>query len=93
MTDSCTLFLKLLITQQVLQVIGQRRQKLQYELIDLAGDPVLLKRRYRMLRQLAMYESQILDRIYDFEFQSVNDYHDSYNLILAEINWVSSRNA
>lgn len=92
MSPAESLFLKLLLTQQIGISIGNARQTLQHELIAIAGDPVLLKRRFRMLKQLAMYELQILDKIYNFEFQHVNDYDDNLNLIQQEINWVTSRN-
>jgi len=90
-TQTNLLFLKLLVTQQVFNSIESQRQKLQYELIELADDPVLLKRRFRMLRQLAVYESQILDKIYNFEFQTVDDYNNSIGQINDEIRSVTSR--
>ena len=91
MSQTTLLFLKLLITQQVSDSIGLERKKLQYELIELADNPVLLKRRFRMLRQLAIYESQILDKIYNFEFQTVDDYNDSIQHINNEIRSMTSR--
>ena len=87
------LFLKLLVAREVADLIGAERQKLQYELVELAEDPVLLKRRFRMLQQLAMYESQILDKIYNFEFQTVDDYRDSIGQINHEVRTVISRGA
>lgn len=92
MSPAKSLFLKLLLTQQIVNSIGAERQTLQHELISVAGDPVLLKRRFRMLKQLAMYESQILDKIYNFELHNVNDYHDNLDLIQREIFFVTSRN-
>lgn len=92
MSQTTLLFLKLLITQQVSDSIGLERKKLQYELIELADNPVLLKRRFRMLRQLAIYESQILDKIYNFEFQTVDDYNNSIGNIKGEIAKVTARN-
>jgi hypothetical protein len=91
-SQTTLLFLKLLITQQVSDSIESERKKLQYELIELADNPVLLKRRFRMLRQLAIYESQIIDKIYNFEFQTVDDYNNSIGKIKGEIAKVTARN-
>jgi hypothetical protein len=43
------------------------RDQLIDELIINATDPIVRKRRYRMLHHLSIYESQIIQKINDFE--------------------------
>ena len=93
MTDKQSLFLKLVITKQLIEYIEQKRKQFYIELSSLAGDPVLVKRRFRMLGQLDMYEAQIFEKIYNFEFQNINDFHDSRRLIFKEITQVTEKNA
>ena len=92
-TDKQSLFLKLVITKQILEYIDQKRKQFYIELSTLASDPVLVTRRFRMLSQLDMYEAQILQKIHNFEFQNIGDFHDSRSLIFQEITKVTEKNA
>ena len=50
------------------------RNQLINEMIDNATDPTLVKRRIRMLEQLAEYQVQIYKKIEAFETDDPNDY-------------------
>jgi hypothetical protein len=69
-----TTVLKLNLTQQVLRECFRARQSLLDDLIIYATDPVIVKRRYRMLKQLSLYEAQILNKIYNFESDNIEDF-------------------
>jgi hypothetical protein len=69
-----TTVLKLNLTQQVLTECFLARQSLLDDLIIYATDLVIVKRRYRMLRQLSLYEAQILNKIYNFESNDIEDF-------------------
>jgi len=86
------LFLKLTITHIVSSHINQRKELLQQELIEFANDPILLKRRYRMISQLADYESQIYKKIYQFRSNDINDYKLAAEQLIHEIYMVSNKN-
>jgi len=67
------------------------RMELFNEAAQLASDPVLYKRRFRMLHQLSDYESQIIKKIYAFESDNPLDY--DIGPIVAELNLVINRSA
>jgi hypothetical protein len=56
-------FYKLSITIDFLNAVLEAKKNLVNELIIFSSDPVKVKRRLRMLKQLSLYESQILDKI------------------------------
>lgn len=84
-------YYKLITTEIINTHIGQHRAALQKELFELATDDVLLRRRYRMLSQLAQYESQILKKIYQFNSNQISDYCDAVAIAIREINHVTDR--
>jgi len=89
--DQTELFYKLIVVDIVSKNINQHRLKLREELISSASDPIVLKRRFRMLSQLADYESQIYKKIYNFKSNDPNDYVQSAELITQEIQHVTDR--
>lgn len=56
-----------------MQQTQQARQQLVDELAIHATDPVLYKRRFRMLAQLNQYEEQIIKKIQNFETLDAED--------------------
>jgi len=72
-----TKFYKIKILKEFLAETAKARQALLNELITNATDPVIVKRRYRMLRHLALYENQIIEKIQNFETDNVTDIVDS----------------
>lgn len=86
------LFCKLVVANIASCYINQHRTALQQELYTKANDPVLLRRRFRMISQLADYESQIYKKIYNFQSSNTDDYFDTVNIIIGEISHVTDRN-
>lgn len=86
------LYYKLVTCQIVGQMIVQHRISLQQDLYAKASDPVVFKRRMRMLSQLALYESQIYQKIYNFCTDDVNDYALTMQWIMQELYHVTDRN-
>lgn len=84
-------FYKLVMTDITSFHVNKCRIELRQELFNLASDPTLLKRRYRMLSQLADYESQIYKKIHQFQSDDVNDYVLATHQIIHEIHNVSDR--
>jgi hypothetical protein len=86
------LFYKLIVVDLVNKSISYHRTALHQELCELANDPILLKRRFRMIAQLADYESQIYKKIYKFNSSNINDYVEAVERIIMEVHDVVSRN-
>jgi hypothetical protein len=72
-------------------MINKHRSALHQELNDLASDPVLFKRRLRMLYNLSDYESQVYKKINQFESSNVQDYILALRQISMEIQHVTNR--
>ena len=85
------IFHKLLIANIVGWYLDQLRTQLHRELYALADDPILLKRRFRMLSQLADYESQIYKKIYDFSSNDTDDYTAVLTLIKDELYHITQK--
>lgn len=86
-----TTILKLDLTKQALDQFFLTRQSLLDDLIIYATDPVVVKRRFRMLRQLSLYEAQILNKIYSFDSENINDF--SIDHIKHELSYVINKSA
>lgn len=76
----------------VSKLLDSEKSALQKELQEKASDPVIFKRRFRMLSQLSEYESQIYKKIYSFETDDCQDYNSAINYIMQEIHYVTDRN-
>jgi hypothetical protein len=85
-------FYKTLLLDSVEKNVADARQKLINELITAGNDPVVWKRRVRMLSQLSQWHSDIVEKIYTFETDSVEDYQ-LINSLWQELYIVTSRNA
>lgn len=81
-------FYRILMLQEFLAKVQEAKEELLNELINRATDPVILKRRFRMLSQLSLYESMIISKIYNLETDNNNDFlkFDYINNITAIIN-------
>jgi len=86
------IFYKLLIANIVGKYIDDHRTHLHRELYAMADDPILLKRRFRMLSQLADYESQIYKKIHNFSSDSTDDYTDTLTQIKNELLHITNKN-
>lgn len=87
-------FLKLKLLKELLKKSIQVRQTLLDECIDIGGtDSTILMRRFRMLDQLNQFESNIINKIYNFEITSFSEVIDGQRQIDCEIDLVTSRSA
>ena len=68
------------------------QKKLINELIDAGNDPVVWKRRFRMLSQLSQWHSNIVKKIYQFETDSIEEYQQ-LDVVYQELATIVSRNA
>ena len=81
--SQASVYFKLVLVDQVNQKIAYSRQRLTSELQSLATDPMLFKRRCRMLSQLAGYEGQIYKKIHAFDSDQMADYRQA----ISDIGW------
>lgn len=84
-------FYKLVVADVINDYVSKQKNILHQELREYADDPVILKRRFRMLGQLGQYESQIYKKLYEFQTDDVDDYIQAAQLILSEIHDVVQR--
>ena len=77
----------------IVKDINSRREKLLFELVTNTLDPIIFKRRCRMLTQLSHYESQIITKIKNFKTDNQKDYERALSVIFDELIFVTSRNA
>ena len=91
MNQSQITFLKLCMLADFLDVVAEEKQKLRQEQIEHAADPIIRMRRFRMLRQLCDYESQVIKKIYQFQTDDMSDLID--NPFLGEISQIINRSA
>ena len=88
---SGTKFYKIKLINRLLEHTHRLRTDLLHELTTNATDPVVFKRRLRMLRHVNSYESQLLQKIENFE---TDDIQDLVNFDVApffkDITWRSS---
>lgn len=84
-------FYKLKLVQDIIVMAAEARTKLFEELLVHALDPTIKMRRFRMLRQLSQFESQMIEKIWRFE---TDDPRDLYQFNWSkEIESVISRDA
>ena len=87
-------FFKLKLLTDFLKTIAESKQLLLNECIEIGGtDPVILMRRFRKLSQLCQYESDIINKINNFEITSFDDVNASRQNILYELHFVTNRSA
>ena len=88
---SGTKFYKIKLINRLLEHTHRLRADLLQELTTNATDPVVFKRRLIMLRQVNSYESQLLQKVENFE---TDDMQDLVNFDVApffkDITWRSS---
>jgi hypothetical protein len=66
-------YYKIVLLKDFLEKTHQARMQLFDELAINAIDPVIYKRRFRMLAQVNLYEEQIIKKIQDFDTLEAND--------------------
>lgn len=85
------IFYKTYLINLLQQHITVVREELLTELTVAGTDTVIWTRRFRMLRQLAAWESQAIAKIYSFDSDSADDYQ--IDPFVQELITVTSRNA
>lgn len=83
-------FYKTYLINMLQQRIAIQRQLLLQELTAAGSNHVVWKRRFRMLGQLAIWESQVTAKIYAFETDNADDYQ--LDKFVEELMMVTSRN-
>jgi hypothetical protein len=84
-------YYKIKTTKNLIDLVNNYRNTLLTELIDYATDPVIVKRRLRMLSQLSQIESQIILKIQAFETNDVDDI--DIEMLCVEIRHITNRNS
>jgi hypothetical protein len=84
-------FYKTYLINRLQQHITVVREELLAEFTAAGTDTVIWMRRFRMLRQLAAWESQVIEKIYSFDSDSADDY--LIDPFVQELITVTSRNA
>jgi hypothetical protein len=84
-------YYRIKITKKLIQEATNHRNKLLSELIEHATDPVIFKRRLRLLAQLSDLESQLLTKIQSFETDNVDDF--DLQILFNEFRHVTNRSS
>lgn len=80
-------YFRIKLLQQFLEATARSRSGLLTDLVNKATDPVIVMRRFRMLRQLAEYESQIVAKIQNFDTDDILDFSSDF---LYEIRYITN---
>lgn len=67
-------FYKNHLVAEIEKQVSITRQQLTDELIAAGSDPVVYKRRFRMLQQLNAWHAQIIIKLFNFETDDPSDY-------------------
>lgn len=86
-------YFKIRLLREFLTATETTRQKLVEDLVTYAIDPTIRMRRLRMLRQLADFESQIIDKIYKLETDNIRDLVDGMHDIGPDLYTIVDINA
>jgi hypothetical protein len=86
-------YYKIKILKKFLQQTEQARTNLLNELIINATDPVIYKRRFRMLSHLNHYEEQVIKKIQCFETDDVHDFEIGYRNLSVGLHFILNKSA
>lgn len=79
------LYHRLFVTQQLVALLQNQMQNLQQDLIANALDPIKVKRRFRMMKQLSLYQAQLLDKIPNFHSDDAKDFQRFMDHVSREV--------
>jgi hypothetical protein len=85
-------FYKNNLIAEIEKTASEIRNQLLDELYSAGSDPVLYKRRYRMLKHLHLLQAQLIDKVYNFVTDDPRDYLEM-SKILTDLFITTSRNA
>lgn len=86
-------FHRLHVIESFLQNTARARRDLMQELIGMATDDTRFMRRFRMLADLAAFESQAIKKIWNLQTEDPNDYIDGYQQLTDELRLTIDRSA
>lgn len=69
-------FYKNNLIAEIDRVATEVKNQLLDELYAAGSDPVVYKRRFRMLRHLNLLQAQLIEKIYNFDTDNASDYID-----------------
>lgn len=87
------LYYKIWLCQEFVSRVQKTQNIIQQELVANALDSVKVKRRFRMLRQLSEYQTQILGKIPALSSNDDRDFHDFLAKINQEISIIVDRSS
>lgn len=85
-------FYKNHLVAEIEKQVSATRQQLTDELIAAGSDPVVYRRRFRMLQQLSTWHAQIINKLFNFETDDPADYLEIRNVMI-DLHSIISRNA
>jgi hypothetical protein len=74
------------------RAVTEVKNQLLNELYAAGSDPVVYKRRFRMLKHLNLLQAQLIEKVYNFTTDTAGDYLELRSIIM-DIHMVTSRNA
>jgi hypothetical protein len=87
------LFLRINLLRKFLAQSGKLKNNILQELVTHATDPVIRMRRFRMLSQLSLYESQIIKKIENLQTDNPEDFVSSEQLLNSDMHLVIDKSA
>ena len=87
------IFLRLSLLREFLSHSEKLKKNLLQELVTRATDPVIRMRRFRMLRQLSLYESQIIKKIENLQTDNSYDFVFYKSTLEYEVNLIVNKSA
>lgn len=85
-------FYKNNLIAEINRAANEVKNQLLDELYAVGSDPVVYKRRFRMLKHLNLLQAQLIEKVYNFDTDDASDYMNLYP-IKFDILSVVSRNA
>lgn len=84
-------YYKIKLIKKFLEQTAETKEQLLTELVTNATDPTVVARRIRMIKQLNLYEIQLLEKIQQFETNDITDLNN-FNPTLW-LNYIVNRSA
>jgi hypothetical protein len=92
MSPTPQLFFRIKLLKDFLSCSEKLKNELLQELVEHATDPVIRSRRFRMLKQLSLYESQIINKIATLKTDNIQDFFCENHLV-SELNHIVNKSA
>lgn len=86
-------YYKIKLIKKFLSNTNQARTNILKELVTNATDPIIYKRRLRMLEHLSRYEQQIINKLRDFDTEDPRDFDTANKNILRGLSHILNKSA